>query len=62
MDVKDDAEALDFGMFLGAGLDTTLANNMLLVFDVRYEIGLTDLDSANDIKNRVLSLNSAILF
>ncbi len=57
-DVKDDTNSFDFGLIFGGGVDIDMGSGML-VFDVRYNLGLTKIDSRddpNDIKNQVISI------
>jgi hypothetical protein len=57
-DVKDKTNSFDFGFAFGGGVDIAVGNGILL-FDARYTLGLTKIDSRedpNDIKNQAISL------
>jgi len=63
-DVKDETRPVDLGLVAGAGLDVALPGG-LLIFDLRYEVGLLTVDDTSredDIRNRVLSANGGFAF
>jgi len=63
-DELEDVKSIDFGLVLGAGIDIDLGTGTLL-FDARYNLGLTSIDDSvddGDIKNSVISFNVGYLF
>ena len=58
VDIKDDAKSTDIGFLAGAGVEYKMESGSVL-FDVRYEVGLTTIDKgdgeAADIKNSAIS-------
>jgi hypothetical protein len=64
VDLDDDTRFLDLGLVIGAGVDVALPS-ALLVFDLRYELGLTSVDDTSaehEINHRVLSVNGGFAF
>jgi Outer membrane protein beta-barrel domain len=55
IDLEDGSKSTDFGVVAGAGLDYKLGDDALL-FDVRYERGLTSWLEDLDVKNSVVSI------
>jgi opacity protein-like surface antigen len=52
VDLEDDLKSTDFGWVIGAGVDMNR-----LTFDVRYTLGLTDIDTTDEsVKNRTFSV------
>jgi hypothetical protein len=63
-DIGDRSNKFDLGAVFGAGVDVTLPSGLLL-FDLRYELGLTSIDDSSaeaDTKNRVFSMNAGFGF
>lgn len=63
-DVKEYLKSTDFGATFGGGLELTL-NKLLLVLDVRYNLGLTNIDRESDdttLKTRGLLVMAGIGF
>jgi len=63
-DELEDVKSIDFGLILGAGINIDLGTGTLL-FDARYNLGLTSIDDSaddGDIKNSVISFNVGYLF
>ncbi len=61
-DVKDKRNTFDFGLVFGGGVDIAVGSRTL-IFDVRYTLGLTKIDSRDDpedIKNSVISIMAGI--
>jgi len=58
IDFKDETKSTDFGFLAGAGVEYKMESGSVL-FDVRYEVGLTTIDKgdgeAADIKNSAIS-------
>ena len=57
-DVKDDSNSFDFGLVFGGGVDFAVGNG-LLIFDVRYTMGMTkvyDTEDDWDIKNKAFTI------
>jgi hypothetical protein len=58
VDIKDDTKSVDFGLVFGGGVDLALGEG-LLMFDVRYTMGLTSIDDTDDdwdVKNKAITL------
>lgn len=62
-EVVIDTKGTDFGLVFGGGIDIT-AGSAVLVFDVRYNYGLTDILDEGDVevKNRAFSIMGGIGF
>jgi hypothetical protein len=62
-EVVIETKGVDFGLVFGGGIDIT-AGSAVLVFDVRYNYGLTDIDDTGmvEVKNRAFSIMGGIGF
>jgi hypothetical protein len=57
-DVKDDTKSFDFGLVFGGGIDFAVGSG-LLMFDVRYTMGMTKVDDSEDkldMKNKAITI------
>lgn len=60
-----DLKSVDFGAMLGAGLDIGVTDNISVVVEGFYNLGLTKIDDSgfdDDVKNRVFSLLAGLSF
>jgi hypothetical protein len=57
-DLKDQTESMDYGFHFGLGLDAPLSESKAFTVDIRYSLGLRDLDKSStaELKTRNLSL------
>jgi hypothetical protein len=60
VDVKDSTASMDWAWHFGVGLDAPIGGNKALTFDLRYSLGLVNLDKSGglaggDVKSRNLS-------
>ena len=47
-DAGSTTSSIDFGLLFGAGAEYTVAHNIGLTFDIRYQLGLSNLDSQSN--------------
>jgi opacity protein-like surface antigen len=66
VDIKENITSTDFELLFGAGAEFNVASKVGLTFDVRYELGLTDMDKTTPgdpaIKSRGLMLMVGAMF
>jgi hypothetical protein len=67
MDVKDNTKSIDFGVVFGGGLDIPVGDGGQTVgFDVRYTLGLTDINDTTgddtEVKNGTLTVMGSFSF
>lgn len=64
VDIKDNIESSDFGLFFGAGLNFRVATKTSLFVQGGYSLGLTDINkvaSATEVKNYGIQLGAGVM-
>ncbi len=64
-DFEADLKSVDFGAMVGAGLDISVTDNVSVVVEGFYNLGLTNIDDSgddNNVKNRAFSLLAGLSF